>query len=128
MNAKRLLKLADFLETVSRKRFYLAKWVGTTWAGKQDLSCGTTGCAMGWAATMSGFRRLGLRLNKEGIPEISGHEGFNAAEFLFDLDDYNAYKLFGGDSCPLPRTATPKQVASHIRQFVKQNGENHGEG
>lgn len=64
MNKKRLLKLAGFLEALPPKRFDYNAWVGDDWAGKQDLSCGTTACALGWAATIPAFRKLGLQLFK----------------------------------------------------------------
>lgn len=62
VTVRRLLVLARFLEKLPPKRFDFEHWVGHGWKGAQDLSCGTTACALGWAATMPYFRRLGLRL------------------------------------------------------------------
>lgn len=133
---KRLLKLAAFLRTVPRKRFDYASWVGEDWQGAQDLSCGTTGCALGWAATMSQFRRLGLRLKGNsyfgGEVVLGRSGGVNAAKRLFGLTYEEAEYLFvpndGYNSDPLDfeyhddldeTKATPKYVARKIEKFVE---------
>lgn len=114
---KRLLKLAAFLRTVPRRRFDYSTWIGEDWKGAQDLSCGTTACAMGWAATMPEFRRLGLRLD-EGVPSLDGNgDGFDAAQELFGLELSESIDLFAPDDGEA--NATPKQVAKKIEQFVK---------
>lgn len=59
-NLRLLAKL--LIERVDPDRFYFATWVGEDWQGAQDLSCGTTGCAVGWAATFPEFRDQGLAL------------------------------------------------------------------
>src|SRR6266850_3102712 len=93
---KRLLKLAAFLRTVPRKRFDYTEFVGWDWKGAQDLSCGTKGCALGWAATMPEFRRLGLHLAKgTGFPTLAQRDDpWLAAERLFGIERYEAYELF----------------------------------
>lgn len=137
--ASRLLKLAAFLEKLPPERFSLATWVGRFWAGKQDLSCGTTACAMGWAATMPEFRRLGLRLystdvawNGGGLVAISGdsaiyhdgredaHPSLRAAKEIFGVDGHNFEDLFTTDSRYIDRHAKPGEVAANIRAFVKR--------
>lgn len=131
MNAKHLLKLAEFLETVPRNRFKFDA-ITWKWKGKQDLSCGAKACAMGWAATMPYFRKMGLRLEKfvTGENELVGevvvdkaHAGdyLESACYLFDISYGEANFLFTPspwDSSRLPGTATPKQVAKSIRDFV----------
>lgn len=47
-----LEELADFLEKLPKGRFDYGRWVGANWRGAADLSCGTTACAFGWAATL----------------------------------------------------------------------------
>lgn len=122
----RLLKLAEFLRTVPRKRFDYRTWVGDDWKGAQDLSCGTTACALGWATTMPEFRRLGLRLFKSSYSN-TGYVGMDgeaedtidpsgAAEQIFGLDSTAVGYLFApgrGES-----RATPKRVAKKIEKFV----------
>lgn len=135
---ERLLELADFLQRkVPAKRFDYRHWVGYSWKGKQDLSCGTTACALGWAATMPKFRRLGLRLERRGVDPLLQHlvvlkgtdlNGTDAAERIFYLDSEEADFLFtpGYDRDPGENQttswegrSTPRLVAKKIRQFVK---------
>lgn len=133
MNKRRLLALAKFLETkVPRKRFNYSDWVGTNWKGKQDLSCGTTGCALGWAATMPLFRRLGMELRKKdggggyvalkGAKEYGSEASHDAAIAVFSISTDESEYLFAPFCSGLPTTATPKRVARHIRQFVERGG------
>lgn len=67
----RLLRLADFLDTLEPARFDFNRWVGLSWGGKEDLSCGTTACGLGWATTIPEFRELGLRMLRKA-PEHAG--------------------------------------------------------
>jgi len=130
---KRLLALADLLEKLPRRRFEYARWVGTSWKGKQDLSCGTTACALGWAATMPSLRRAGLRLMPSteyadgfyhGVVALKGDRyatnssPYEAAKEVFAIDYAEAYHLFNPSYNMLEESATPKQVAKHIRLFV----------
>lgn len=132
---KRLLKLADFLEKLPRKRFDYSTWVGSSWEGAPDLSCGTTACALGWAATMPEFRRLGLRLEKPLDREVGYITNRKldalypsvAAVATFGISEEEEQYLFEGKATlegfpdpPSQWDATPKQVAAHIRRFVKQ--------
>lgn len=122
---RRLLKLASFLRTLPRKRFDYTTWVGEDWQGAQDLSCGTTACALGWAATMPAFRRLGVRLKKRawggGQVALRGlHRGsIEVAMYIFALDHHEAHHLFTPEGKEGDGT-TPKQVAKKIERFVKQ--------
>jgi hypothetical protein len=144
---KRLLKLADFLDKLPRKKFDFTTWVNKfTWGGKADLSCGTTACAMGWATTIPAFRKLGLRLTETGqvclmpgAPPVANsraragrrgpRDGITSAMVLFEIlyEEADALFLPEGNGCWIdlqrfvapPATATPKQVAKHIRRFVE---------
>jgi hypothetical protein len=140
MNKRRLLKLADFLETkVPPTRFNFNRWVGYDWKGADDISCGTSACALGWATQMPEFRKLGLRLvlteeNIGGVqlskgrggrrPRAAGPLSMRAAMRLFGLTNKQAEYLFvphiseGGPGAE----ATPVVVANHIRRFVECNG------
>lgn len=129
---KRLLKLAEFLETkVPAARFDLAYWVDPkTWKGKADLSCGTSACAMGWATTMPYFKRLGLYVESDhgsgAHLTLADDRGcsynWEVPQALFRIDELEALELFDaeyfGESEKSP--ATPKQVAKRIRAFVKR--------
>ena len=137
----RLLKLAEFLEALPRKRFDYGTFVGEGYKGAQDLSCGTTACALGWAATMPAFRRLGLHLeldkdywgtDDDGVelfdasPAVGGVTDTAAGQVIFLLTLRQSSFLFmpsvqyGTPPRNAPECeATPKQVAKHIRRFIK---------
>jgi len=58
----RLEKLYTFLGTVKPKKFNFGSWANSE-SGKPDVNvCGTTACALGWAASMPEFRKRGLKL------------------------------------------------------------------
>jgi hypothetical protein len=119
----RLLKLADFLETVPRKAFDISSWVSskaTMPEGERPGDCGFAGCAMGWAAHAKLFR--GLTMERGYIidyPAYRGFDGFEAAMTLFSIGDSEATSLFdiGGYES---RNPTPKTVAKRIRKFVAE--------
>ncbi len=113
MNAARLLLLADFLDKLPPERFRFATWVGDTWGGKPDLSCGTTACALGWATTIPEFREAGLRMApaiRDGLNSWPAHVAlvgnvsddrhslerapFEAAAWVFDISEDEAEFLF----------------------------------
>lgn len=111
---RRLLKLADFLET-------LRNWVGDDWKGKADLSCGTTARALSWATTIPSLRRAGLRLNVDsGLVEnrrSGDRDPISAAMTIFELTIDEASEIFYPSS-DIEIYATPKYVADKIRRFV----------
>ena len=110
---RRLLKLADHLDTVPPETFDMSTW----W-------CGTKGCAMGHAAQMPAFRRLGLLVTSytdfyEGVivgVTFEGETDFNAAAAFFGLKWGEAVALFGVDFGDDPRT--PAAVARENSAFV----------
>jgi hypothetical protein len=127
MNKERLLKLADFLDTVPRKSFDMRDWVaqrGEEFNPEEPGSCGFAGCAMGWAAHAKLFHGFSV-----GPPEhwaaftYRGEPigGFTAGEKLFQISGDASGHLFdpwayrGG-------SPTPKTVAKRIRVFVKSDG------
>lgn len=134
---RRLLKLAKFLEKLPEERFFYGLWVGDDWAGKPDLSCGTTACAMGWATAIPEFRELGLRMRRfktdtGGFVALRGARFDEYEDDFFDLTAAAAERVFGLDydetNClfvpghnvdSLLSDATAKEVAAHIRKFVK---------
>jgi hypothetical protein len=136
VNKRRLLKLAVFLDTLPPKRFNFGHWVGMAWKGNQDLSCGTTACAIGWCPTIPAFRRLGLRIVRiDGEPAVvfkgqrrdsAIQATFRAAGRLFQLTENEVDYLFTPtiwtNDPGLPEHATAKQVARHIRKFVDRGG------
>ncbi len=118
MSAKRLLTLADHLDTVPKREFDMAYW-----------KCGTTACAIGHACSIPSFRRAGLKLVGAQIyddgapyiqhyPEFDDEVGFDAAANFFDIDDREAESLFG-----YREPETPKRVAKRIRKFIADKQE-----
>ena len=95
---KRFEKLAYLIDSVDPKNFAMNHWLKMP--ENKDKSCpalrvdknicGTAACALGWATTITSFRRAGI--------------AWNDAETLF-IQHY--------------RHKTNKQVAKNIRAFVK---------
>ena len=123
MNSKRLLKLADFLDTVPRKRFNLGLWQQYGFKPKAESACGTVACAMGWACTIPSFKRAGLKAHKDDrYPIFENQEGFSAAAKFFDISFPQAERLFSSSGYGNrfnSDAVTPKKVAKAIRNFVK---------
>lgn len=141
---RRLLKLAAFLDTVPDKQFdYL--WWGTGVTARRAAHCGTTGCALGWAAQMPMFKELGLRLRvprnadpirveDRDVPDrtievlparielkVARRVTFYGSDvgcILFDLTDEEATYLFMPNSCGNENQFTARQVATKIRQWA----------
>jgi len=82
---KRLLKLADHIETVDRKRFHMAVWSDKESANRH--SCGTVGCIAGHAAEIPSFKRAGYRLSDMAYgyfaPYYNGEDGNSALSLFF---------------------------------------------
>jgi hypothetical protein len=116
-----LLKLADFLETVPRKKFDMRSWQRSAAdkpEGRRPGECGFAGCAVGWAVHQRMFRGLKFipdwSWGGDLIPHYNGQTEWRAITDLFLIGYDEAFGLFG------PQTGgTPKQVAKRIRKFVK---------
>ena len=108
---KRLLKLADYLDTVQPKHFNMRDWSVTE-------RCGTVACAAGHACQMPGFKRLGLRLVEDEddgtlIPVLGDSKDSDASLMVFfDLEVEDLDKIF------YSYAKTPKQESYLIRQIV----------
>lgn len=111
INAKRLLKLADYLETVPREQFDMSLY---GWGSETQTECGFAGCAIGWAIHGKLFR--GFTFDKGHQPSYQGYYWYGAIDKLFDLSDGDVSNLFGPHN-----SGTPKQVAKRIRKFVRDN-------
>lgn len=129
---RRLTKLIEYMESLPREaraHFDMGYWFrhhgdnhyhdlyGKSELTRRDLNlCGTSACALGWAATIPSFRRDGLRLTPTGV--YFGNEwceGAEAAVVFFDITDDMAYDLFGGAN----RDKTPKQWAKRARKVLR---------
>lgn len=115
MNKKRLLKLADFLETVKPKEFRMDSWYNET-------PCGTTACAFGWACSIPSFKRAGLKMKvirhtdvAYGDVTFKGLESYNAASKFFGIDIDEAEYLFSPDA--YSGKGIKRQVIRRIRKL-----------
>lgn len=110
---ERLLKLAEFLEQMQPERFNYRYWVGLNWGGKEDLSCGTSACAFGWACTMPEFQQQGLHMyaREDGYGEFRPRFSY-APESLAECIDPTpiALAFFGeqADVCFFPASVLLK--------------------
>lgn len=123
IQSKRLLRLADFLDTVPRSRLRMGRWTNTCDVNLK--TCGTVACAFGWACTIPYFRRLGLKITDGGEyladkePTFKGETGYAAAEEFFQISYGAARFLFSPHAYKYePR---PTTVANRIRRFVKDH-------
>ena len=130
---RRLTKLADYMDSLppeARKHFHMSDWFkhdglhplrGKILTRRHMNDCGTTACALGWAATMPAFQKLGLTYNLVGIPWQGFHEPIGRAMKIFDIDDSVANDLFSADLSIFIHT--PKQWARYCRQVIRKNAE-----
>lgn len=131
MFADRLRKLSFHLRNEVRDEvFHLATWVGNDevpWGGLDDLSCGTTACAMGWATTIPEFKQLGLGLvqtshNGQGSLVFGEFKHFEAAAKFLDISEKEAEFLFNPDKYPDQEDTTRLAVCNRIDQFINYGG------
>lgn len=136
MNAKRLLKLAEFLDTMPREKFdftIIAAQGGKPMraalrAGK--TRCGTVGCAIGWMPAVFP-RHLKWSSDLKSYPDVclrsdESATDFSAASKFFDISLGDVQREFTPGPLEygysgLSDDATPKQVARHIRAFVRES-------
>ena len=126
MNKRRLLALADFMETVPRKHFDMSRWLRIfVWSGYPKLTdsdrgegekklgeCGTAACALGWATQVPALRRAGCT---KGAILISA---WGTGMRVFDIDVSTFEDLFMNTT---PSIATPKQWAKRCRKIVAEH-------
>ena len=137
VSKNRLNALADFLDTLPPKKFDFSKFASGTDL-KNTTECKTVGCALGWACTMPRFRKAGLSLFKRSnswdhiyVALKSGDSiklDFDAGAELFGVGIDESMILFHPESVEFINgkklispgyQATSKQVAAHIRKFIK---------
>lgn len=128
MNKRRLRVLRDHLKTVPKKHFNLSDWVeidgGEIKNGAiANVGCGTTACAMGWAASIPEFSKAGLKLAREFgyiAPFYEGLDGFEAARAFFDIDYMDAVYLFAPGQYPLKDLNNPEAVINRINKLLER--------
>jgi hypothetical protein len=128
----RLEKLYNFLGTIKPKKFYWGEWAmnkGYTDKAPDMNVCGTTACALGWAASMPEFRKRGLKLvwyesNKLGWVELRTKNSDDdldseeaGAEF-FGLTNAEADELFIPNFTQGEDEMTLGQYRKRLRKFI----------
>ena len=105
---RRLTKLANYMAGLPKRaeKHFNMRDVGPTGhvTKTQMLRCGSSACAMGWAATIPSFKRAGWTsgwLNEREFFEINRTQ---AEELFYDMN-----------------IETPKQWAGHCRKFIREN-------
>lgn len=145
IGARRLIKLADFLQKVHHSKFNLNEWVSginTKLMAKKPTrkgDCGTTACAVGWLPnifprswswTDGQMDAWGMVVGTEIEYKPWGDRGLslthnmklNAAAEFFDIDFDESSSLFIPDEYSDRGNTTAKMVAKRIRSLVKGYG------
>jgi hypothetical protein len=127
VNKKRLRILAKFLRNVDRKHFHLKSWCEIDGGTLQDgaiktVGCGTTACAVGWAASIPSFRRDGFHLVRNifggATPYFKGQGSHFAPIDFFGLSLSESHSLFMPDSYPTRDHKNPLAVAKRIERLL----------
>lgn len=133
---RKLAQLANFLDDLPHDKFHMPVWASDD---ATEYSCGTAGCACGWAATI--FHKEGWHFKKWFppkddktlyIPAYKDNDtGTDSFASFFEIDQRHAYyitcNLAGGTDCyiekynlPNPDCITPRHAADRIREVLRQ--------
>ena len=116
MKQRRLLKLADYLETVPRENFDMGFWAKREFRGQE---CATTACAGGWATNVWPRHLQIVRAGDRQASVLhvaSGRMNYGAVAEFFGLEYGEARALFAPGWFDFEET--PAQVARRLRAFV----------
>ncbi len=142
MNRERLNIQIDVLRQVEAEHFHMDTWAD------QHGPCGTTCCALGWAALDPRLQAEGLRLfvrmsgtgeeievktvaefnaNDEMVavfPEFDNETDFYAAASFFEITKEAALFIFASSNYPIGElnSIMPGDVIAHIEQVMALNG------
>ncbi len=115
IHANRLLKLADFLESVPKAQFDIGDYYSL------EKGCGMIACVAGWAGMVPEFREAGYVMDY-GIYSLHGEpmQACQAFEKFFGTEAFDANITYdcgyeeGGE-------VTPRQAAARIRVLVTES-------
>lgn len=126
---RRLTKLADFMDALppsARKHFDMSGWLqhegkdhhqfGSFIEPEYPLTCGTTACAAGWAATIPSFRKAGFKM----LVGKNNYGNWPLIHSFFDINADDSEELFAYNATN-EMNKTPGQWAKHCRKFIKAN-------
>lgn len=123
----RLVKYMESLPPEAKEHFDMDSWFGHR-RGNHDYNlaygdpvtkrtlryCGTSACALGYAATIPAFRRRGLTMQVGGEPRYGNDFSFDAAVSFFNISHWQSELLFSG----VNTVRTPKQWAKRARRLI----------
>ena len=113
MKTKKLLKVADMLDNLTPEE--AGKFNMESWNSEGD--CGTTFCAIGWAAHKGLFKNLSLFKGEHSSHNTLNYrcfKGWDAVTALFEINGHDADYLFSDNY----QRDTPELVAENIRDYV----------
>jgi hypothetical protein len=134
---RRLNRLASFMETLPEKLFDFNDYLRLGEKPPMDAleaggGCGTTACAVGWAPAVfptllkwdMESREVCYRGSKRLDTDYLSRESHKTAMDFFGLTDGETVYLFTPrrpwqQDGRLPSDATAKQLAAHIRAFIR---------
>jgi hypothetical protein len=126
LTVRRLTKLADYMHSLPKEaenHFDMSHFFAHTGdhpipiepKKRHYFDCGSSACALGWAATMPYFRKLGLQIH-DGRLLVNGRFSWEWPD-IFGLDSTDMGFLFSG----FTHIRTPKQWAKRCRKFLRDN-------
>ena len=132
MNVNRLNRLSEILSKVPEKSFDISKWTNQT-SIENEVDCGTTACAVGWACFDKGFNEEGLHYTlgensydgREFLePTFKSKKGWSAVEAFFGIESDIAFFLFDSDYYDnlhwyLDRGVEPRDVINRIKILLE---------
>ena len=122
MHEERLLMLVYVLENLPEERKIMVggpEGIPKEFNMEAWYSCGTSACAVGYAAMHPWFRRQGLTLEVNYGPVYKGDWGYRAAQKFFGLRLSETRYLM---SAFLYKRGNRADVYRRIRKFVKDGG------
>jgi len=122
MNKQRLLKLADFIGKLPKRKLEMPEIARVDMeTGRMNPNeCGSVACAMGWSPFVFP-RLLGHEETYDGsleravVSKKTGNINWLAMVEIFNISHDDADELFGGGD---DGYETPKEVAKGIRRYV----------
>jgi len=119
---KQLIRVLEEVETL-QKPLDMSVWMRTS-----THTCGTAGCALGYAAKDSWFNDRNLHLEEApcdaAFPvlgeELDSPVGFEAAELLFSISPEQTLYIFDA-SYYHQNPILPSHVIARVRELLEQN-------
>jgi len=129
---RRLLKLANYLESIPANQYQHKHWYSTGEGQLRNGHCGTSACALGWAAASGLFRSAGLTLREilsgdikvptivEAARYSDEYFASGAADHVFGPFAFES--IFSSEAYDNKddKQVTRRDAVTRIRSFVRQ--------